>query len=244
MYNILKEYRVKDWFHYLGYILLGSLVSGNLNLINFLLGSLMLSFAFSLNDYYDKKMKKKLFILPLLFSFLFLSFLSKFQLIFYFIFILIFTSYSCPSTCLEGKPVISTFSNGIGFLLIFLLPFTKLESIIKFIDFLLLLFFLNITAQIIHEIVHYSKDKKIGKTTTAVSLGIKSSILLLKLNLILIMLISLLLFSKLKFISLSTLFFSTYFLFLSYRKIDIKTRKKFKHLGIVCGMIYLLDLIR
>jgi len=243
MYNILKEYRVKDWFHYLGYILLGSLASRNLNFINFLLGFFMLSYAYSFNDFFDKKLKNKLFILPLLLSLIFLPFLSKLQLIFYFSFILIFTLYSWPVTYLEGRPLLSTISNSIGFLLIFFLPFINIEKLLQFLDFSLLLFLLNTVAQIIHEIVDYKEDKKNEKITTAVSFGHKNSISLLRLVLIVVFLLSLFLFSRFKFISLSTFLFTTYFLFLSYRKVDSKFRKWFKCLGIVCGVTYLLELV-
>ena len=123
MNEILKIYRVKDWVHYAGYILFGSLISGNINYTNFLIAFFMLAYAFSLNDYYDKKKKDKLFVLPLLFSFIFLPFLNYIQLFFYFSFIVIFTLYSLPSTYLEGRPLFSILTNSIGFLFIFLLPF-------------------------------------------------------------------------------------------------------------------------
>jgi 4-hydroxybenzoate polyprenyltransferase len=235
-------YRVKDWFHYLGYILLGCLASNNLDLSNFLLGSLMLAFAYSFNDYFDKKLKNKTFILPLLLSFVFLPFLNNFQLIFYFLFIFIFVLYSWPVTYLEGRPFFSTILNSVGFLLIFFLPFRNIGKFLELSNFSLLLFFLNSAAQIIHEITHYKDDKKNGKITTVVNLGIENSILVLRLNLILIIITSFLLFPKFKFVSISTLLFSIYFL--SHKKIDIKTRKRFKLLGILCGIIYLLDLMR
>jgi 4-hydroxybenzoate polyprenyltransferase len=240
----LEWFRVKDWFHYLGYIFLGSLASNDLNLTTFLLGSSMLAFAFSLNDYFDKKLRKKMFIFPLFLSFSFLPFLGEFQLIFYFSFILIFILYSWPVTYLEGKAFFSILSNSLGFLLIFFLPFKNPEKILKLLDFSLLLFFLNAAAQIIHEIVHYKEDKKTRKITTTVRFGIKNSIRFLKTNLILIILISFFLFPKFKLISISTFFFSAYFFFLSCRKINIETRKKFRYFGILCGIIYSLDFAR
>lgn len=240
--NILKYYRAKDWIHYLGYILLGCLASHNLNLLNFLVGALMLAYTYSFNDYFDKKLKNKLFILPLLLSLTFLPFLTKLQILFYFIFILIFSFYSWPITYLEGRPIISTLSNSIGFLLLFFLPFTSIEKILRFLTFSLLLFLLNTAAQLIHEIVDYKFDKKIGKITTAVKLEIPSTILLLRVCLLLILICSLMLFSICKFVSLSTIFFSSYFTFLSFReKINEDFRKKFKYFGIFAGIIYLLD---
>lgn len=92
----LKIFRVREWLHYLGYVLLGSLVSKNLNAINFALGSAMLAYAFSINDYYDKKLKEKHFMLPLIASFISLSFLNELQHIFYFSFIALFTLSSWP----------------------------------------------------------------------------------------------------------------------------------------------------
>jgi len=241
--DFLKSYRVKDWIHYLGYVLLGSSICKNFSLSIFLLASLMLAYAYSFNEYFDKKLKRKFFVLPLLFSFLFLPFLNSLQLLIYFSFILLVTFYSLPLTYLEGKPILSTLSNSIGFLLIFLLPFTTLKKIIEFSNFLLLLFLLNSAAQIIHEIVDYRKDKKIGKNTTAVILGIKNSIFLLRVTLLLTAITSLFLFFSLKIVSISSFLFSSFFFLLSYKKIDNRFRRKFKHLGIVCGTFFLFQFI-
>ena len=238
-YEFLNSFRIKDWVHYLGYVLLGSISSGNLNLINFLLASLMLAYAYSLNEY--DKIKKKYFLFPLLISFFLLPCLNYFQFLIYLFFILTFTFYSSPKIWLEGRPLFSTLSNAIGFSLIFLLPFNSYEKFVLFFDLFSLLFLLNFAAQIIHEIVHYSIDKKSKKNTTCVKIGIKNSIFLLKINLIFIILLATIMFKHFKLISLSTIVFSLYFLFLT--KINSETRKKFRYYGIICGTIYLIDLI-
>lgn len=245
MNKILERFRVKDWYYYLGYVLFGSLISKNLNWINFLIGSFMLAYAYSFNDYYDKRLGSKWFLFPLLLSFIFLPFLNKLQFIFYALFILIFTLYSWPKTYFEGKPVISLFCNAIGFLLLFFLPFTEIKTILVFFNFTLLLFLLNIAAQTIHEIVDYGEDKRIGKSTTTVRFGIPFSTSMLRFFLIAILFLSLTLLPNLKFIFLSTLIFSSYFFVLSIREeINYTFRKKFKYFGIVSGIIYLLDLVK
>jgi len=237
--KILKYYRIKDWIHYLGYVLLGSVASKNFHWMNFWIASLMLAYAYSFNEY--SKHKKRYFLLPLIISIPFLYFLSNFQFFDYFSFILIFTLYSWPKIWLEGKPIISTFSNGIGFSLLFLFPFKSYKETFYFFPILLLLFFLNIGAQLIHEIIHYKMDKKIRKFTTCVKFGIKNSISLLRISLLIVIFLALFISKYFKLIALSTLTFSLYFFSSSYKKVDIKFRKRFKNYGIICGIFYLID---
>ncbi|MGC9014613.1 MAG: UbiA family prenyltransferase, partial [Thermoproteota archaeon] len=158
----------------------------------------MLAYAYSINEYYDKKMNKKYFLLPLLFSIFSLLFLfpfNLFSLVFSLLFLTLTTFYSWPKIWLEGKPIISTLTNGIGFTLLLILPFNSFQKIIKYSSFIFLIFLLNIAAQLIHEIVDYKKDKKINKVTTCVKFGIKNTFLSFKFLLLMIILISLSLFS-------------------------------------------------
>ncbi len=245
-FNHLKRFlricRVKDWLHYLGYVLLGCAISENFNVFYFIISFFMLAYAYSINDYYDKKMNKKYFLLPLLFSIfslLFLFSLNLFSFVFSTLFLTIFTFYSWPKVWLEGKPILSTLTNGIGFTLLLILPFNSFQKIIKYSSFIFLVFLLNIAAQLIHEIVDYKDDKKIKKITTCVKFGIRNTFFTFKFLLLVIMLTSLSLFPVFPFVSIATIFFSIFFL--ATKRINKSIRKKFKKLGVVCGSIYFLE---
>lgn len=238
--KIISIYRIKDWIHYLGYNLIAFSILKNFNIFIIFLSSLLLSFVYSFNDYTDKNMKKKFFLYPLLFSFLFISLLSIFQLLVLFLFITIFFLYSWRVSYFEGKPIISTISNSIGFTLLFLLPFNFFLPKLA-IHFSLLLFLLNTIAQLIHEICHYKEDRKIEKITTTVKIGINKSKKLVRILLLITLFFSFIFFEKHKIIFFSTFLFSLYFL-LKTKKINLKTRKEFKKNGIIVGIMWLIQL--
>jgi len=238
--RILNIFRVKDWIHYLGYTLIGSALAKNFNIVNLIVTSFLLAYAYSFNDYYDKKQKKKYFLIPLIFYFILLPFLPTFSILVSLFFFILFTAYSHPKIWLEGQPYISTFSNSIGFTLLLLLPFQRATDVFAYFPFLILIFLLNTAAQLLHEIVDYKEDKKINKITTTVKFGIRTSLTLFKLCLIVTLLLAILLLRKSPLISLSTIFFSL--LFLKIKKVNRKIRRKFKELGILVGIIYLIKL--
>jgi len=248
-FNHLKRFlricRVKDWLHYLGYVLLGCAISKNFNIFYFIISFFMLAYAYSINDYYDKKMNKKYFLLPLLFSIfslLFLFSLNLFSFVFSTLFLTIFTFYSWPKVWLEGKPILSTLTNGIGFTLLLILPFNSFQKIIKYSSFIFLVFLLNIAAQLIHEIVDYREDKKMGKITTTLKFGRRTSTKVFKFLCFFIVVFSLLLLKNFPLIFLSTSFFSLYFF--SIKKVKSRVREKFRNLGVLCGIIFFIDFIR
>jgi hypothetical protein len=242
MKYILKHFRVKDWLHYLGYTLLASILSSNLSIINFILTSFLLAYTYSINDYYDKKLKEKYFLIPLILSFFFLPFASLFTITIFLSLLVLFTLYSWPKVWLEGKPILSTLANSIGFTLIFLLPVNSIKTIFEYSTLILLIFTLNTAAQLLHEIVHFKKDRKVAKMTTTVAFGVRISTFLFKMSLIATIFLALLLSSKLPLISLSSILFSSYFLL--KRKLKIKVRKTFKILGVFIGIVYSLELIK
>jgi 4-hydroxybenzoate polyprenyltransferase len=203
---------------------------------------LLLAYAYSINDYYDKKLRKKYFIFPLFFFFFTLPLLNNFAVLTSLVFLLLFTFYSWPKVWLEGRPIISTLSNSLGFTLLFLLPFKNIEEIAIYSLLILLFFLLNTAAQLLHEIIDFNEDKKINKITTAVKFGVKNSLNLFKLCLMLIVLVSISLFPNFYLISISSSIFSFYFLPLE--KVKKETRREFKVLGIIIGIIYLLELLR
>jgi 4-hydroxybenzoate polyprenyltransferase len=217
-------------------------LANSFNIFNFFAAASILAYAYSLNDYYDKNLNKKCFIIPFFLYIVFLPFLSIFSILISIFFLILFTIYSWPKVWLEGKPIISTIANSIGFTLIFVLPINRIKIVFQYYPLILLIFTLNTAAQLLHEIVDYKEDKKINKITTAVRFGAKSALFLFKVCLVIIMLISILIFQNFILISISSIIFS--FIFLLIKKVGKDTRKKFKVLGIFFGIVYLLDLLK
>jgi 4-hydroxybenzoate polyprenyltransferase len=242
MKYILKHFRVKDWFHYLGYTLLASILSSNLSIINFVLTSFLLAYAYSINNYYDKKLKEKYFLIPLILSFFFLPFASLFTITIFLSLLVLFTLYSWPKVWLEGKPILSTLTNSIGFTLIFVLPMNSIKILLGYCPLVLLIFTLNTAAQLLHEIVDFKEDKKINKITTTVRFGVKISLVLFKLCLLSATVISALIFSHFPLISLSSIIFSLIFVLI--KTVKRKTRKTFKIFGIIFGIVYMIELLK
>ena len=240
-FKVNKVYRISDWIHYLGYTLIGSILFKDIKINTFLQTSLLLAYAYSFNDYYDKKLKRKYFLIPLFLSLITLPFLRIWEVVLSLLFLLIFTLYSWPKVWLEGKPIISTLSNSIGFTLLLILPFPNITYVLDYFLFILLIFTLNTVAQLLHEIVDLKEDKKINKITTTVKFGIKKSLILFKFCMFNVILISFFLLNKFPLISLSSIIFSCCFLLI--RKVKRKTRKMFKLLGISVGAAYLVSLL-
>lgn len=242
MHSFLKVYRIQDWLHYLGFVILGSVITGNFSPILFLQASIMLAYAYSLNDYFDGESDKKWFFAPLILGLPPLILLTPLQLASYFAFMAVFTLYSWPKTYLEGRPMVSTLSNSFGFLFIFLLPFTGLGQIYSFGYFVLLIFLLNTAAQLIHEIAHEKEDGKKGKITTAVCLG-RKSLWLLRTVFASVAIVSLTFIPDRILVFVPTILYSLYFLYTSEGTIDGEYRNRFKLVGIVCGVFYLLEFL-
>lgn len=212
-----------------------------------LLGVFLLAYAYSLNDFYDKLEKKKFFILSLILTFLLLPFFNYFQIIISVIFLIIVTFYSAYPFRWKAKPFISSFCNGIGFTLIFLLGYFVTQSFnLNGILFTLLFFCFNMVAQFIHEIVHLKEDKKSNIVTTIVFYGERIGKIFCFLFLLVSLSINLFLF-YIKSINIiffiATLFFTIFFIIEIYReKIDKKFRKRYRILGLIIGFIYYISL--
>lgn len=245
--SLFRIYRLFNWFYYLGFILIGFSIKSPLNIdIMKLLffGAFLLSYAYSFNDYYDKHEKKKFFILPLIFSFLFLSLFNIFQIIISLIFLIIVTFYSLHPFRWKAKPFISSLCNGIGFTLLFWLGYSTFDFI--GLLFSLLLFSLEMVAQFIHEIVHMKEDIEDKIKTTAIFIGIKKIKSVCLLFLFISILLSLWLYTleivNIIFI-LATTIFSIYFILrILIDKTGEKIRKEYRYFGIIIGIIYLLSL--
>jgi 4-hydroxybenzoate polyprenyltransferase len=143
---------------------------------------------------------------------------------------------------LEGKPILSTLINSIGFTLIFVLPINSIKILLEYCPLVLLIFTLNTAAQLLHEIVDYKKDKKINKITTTVKFRTKTSLVLFKLCLLSAIVISSSFFSRFPLISLSSIIFSL--IFILTRTVKRKTRKTFKIFGIIFGIVYMIELLK
>jgi 4-hydroxybenzoate polyprenyltransferase len=247
--KFIEVYRVRHWYYYLGFILLGfSLVSPlKLGLLTpLLLGAFLLAYAYSFNDFCDER-EKPYYIFPLALTILMLPFLNFSQFILALFFLFIVTAYSGRSVRLKSKPFLSSLCNGIGFSILFLLGYS-----VRAVDFIALLFFLlffsfNMVSQFIHEVVDLSEDKKNKIITTAVFLGEKNIKRLCYFFLLLAYLFSLYLFclNVLNILLLfATVIFIAFFIYKIFNhKIDKKLRKEYRNLGVLLGLIYFIYFI-
>jgi 4-hydroxybenzoate polyprenyltransferase len=248
--NIIKFYRILNWYYYLGFILIGFSLKSMLNIDivkHVLFGAFLLAYAFSLNDFYDNQQKKKFFVLPLIFSFLLLTFFNIFQIVLSIIFLIIVTFYSAYPFKWKEKPFISSICNGIGFTIIFLLGYFYMPNLnLDGILFALLFFSFNMVAQFIHEIIHLKEDRKQKIITTTVLYGEKRIKIFCNFFLIASTLITLYLF-YLKILNILfvifTMFFTILFMFEINRKIDDRLRKNYKLFGILTGGLYFILII-
>lgn len=183
----LSIYRIKNWWYYLGYPLLGFAFAGLFNgwYVVLLLTALTLAYAYSINEKYDKDTETYDFLLPLLLSFLLVPFLNTNQTICFVLFVAISTLYSHRLTRLKSIPFIVTIANGALFSLFFCMGYlgTKSPDLFMFHVFTLLFFF-NIGAQLIHELMDLKEDLDDRINTTAVYLGERRTVSLLVLSLL------------------------------------------------------------
>lgn len=245
--KILSIYRITDWLYFIGFSLFGYFFSlHNIRLLQLIfLSAFILSFAYSLNEYYDKNKGKFKFFpyFPLFLSFFFLSGLTLTQILSYLFFIIIFYFYSAPPR-LKGVPFLGSFLNGIGFSLLFLLGYGRLDLFACF--FSLLLFSLEMPAQLIHEVVDYEEDKRDKINTTTIYLGKGGSkslcYVFLLASVITSFLISLALevHSTLLFVPFSLYFLDEIKETNLKQKLFQKLRRRYKILGTSTGSLFLL----
>ncbi|MDI6826390.1 MAG: UbiA prenyltransferase family protein [Candidatus Aenigmarchaeota archaeon] len=242
--KINEVYKVKAWYYYLGFILLGFFMNYSFSLtllILLLAGSFMLAYAYSFNDFWDKR-KKAYFVLPLVLSILIIPFLNQTQILLALIFLFIVTIYSAKPIRLKAKPFLSSFCNGIGFSVLFLLGYSVKSLDFRGFIFFLLFFCFNMVAQFIHEIVDLKEDRKNRIITTAVFLGEDKIKTTCYTFLLIAFLLSFYLF-YLEFVGfifvLATLFFVLFFTYkIHKKKIDRRLRKEYKLFGLIVGVIY------
>jgi len=253
MNSSLAIFRIRNWFYYLGYFVLGfALFYREFKVFNlfyflpsFFASGFALAYAYSFNTVIDKKLKSKCFVYPLVGCLFLLFFLPITSFIYLTVFLIITTLYSLPGVRLKGIPFVSLFVNAIGFNLIFMTGYFSYFFTDLFFLFFTLLFVLNLVAQLIHEIHHFSDDKKQKIKTTAVFLGRKTCYIMIRIFLTFLIFFSLLITFQYKFIlmGVSTLAFSFYFLVRITKKEISEIRKQFRNYGILIGIIYLFELI-
>ena len=248
--KIIAIYRITDWLHYLGFVLMGfTLRTFHINVINFeslflilFFSSLLLAYAYSLNDYFDEKSKKKYYLLPLVFSVALLPFLNFSQILLGIIFLVLVTLYSFKGISLMKFPVVSTLLNSVGFMLIFVMGYIAEGDItISGFIFFFLLFIYETVAQLIHEKVHLAADTEFGRKTSVFYLGNKLTPLIRAMLALTVPLSLFLLFeTDFIFFVFACILFSLLF-FIMAGKIDKKLRKRYKLAGIIVGLFFLLD---
>ena len=243
-------YRITDWLPFLGFALIGFLLKvsyidiTSLRHLFFILifSSLLLSYAYSLNDYFDKGGKRKYFLLPLVFSVILLPFFNSGQILWIVIFFVLFTLYSLEWVALSKSPVVGTLINTIGFLSIFMIGHMTKEGIAMVgVIFLFLLSIYQTISQLIHEKVHLKEDIESGRKTSVFYLKEKTE-LFIKGMLILTLPLALFLLLRTNFIffGIACILFSLFFL-IKASQIDKQLRKTYKLDGMIVGLFFLLD---
>jgi 4-hydroxybenzoate polyprenyltransferase len=251
--ELIRVYRVNNWYYYLGFILIGfSLVSSiNWNLILLLFwGAGILAYAYSLNDFCDFSFqsRKLYFLYPLILSFPILHFLTLTQVLLSFIFLLVVTTYSVPPLRFKSRPFISSFCNAFGFSILFLMGYSISFPDMRALAFFVLFLFFNFVAQFIHEILHLKEDKKNGDITTAVFLGTRRVKKLIYICLVSSFFVNIYLFIE-NIINWVLFLVTTFFIFFHLyevhrKKIDAKLRKRYRISGMILGIIYFLSFLK
>lgn len=244
--EILKLYRIKDWIKNIGICLVALTLYASqfklLYLLPLIEFSLAYAFVFSINDFFDYKSRgerdfvynkvkegwnqKLIFIfdliplfilLPLLFfgNLIYLSFVS--------LFIILFSLYSIPPIALKRNYFLSVPINAICIgTLTFLGSYFFLKSIISSTVITFSIVFTSLIAcyEIIHQISHLEKDRKMKIKSLPIVFGIRNSvkiIFILQFLSIMIALFAMFIDFNSNFIFIVTIFFSTLRIFRIYK---------------------------
>lgn len=231
--------RIEDWIHYLGFPILGMVFGGfSKNLVPItLLSGFILAYAFSLNEVYDKKIESKIYLLPLLLSFLMFFFINPIQIAFALFFILIMTLYSYPIPRLKSKPIVCTIANAIAFPCLFAIGFFDLGIMnYSFVYIFSILFSLSFVIQLIHELSDVDEDKKEKVATTPIYFGESNTRIMIWFFLMITIMISFLSYS----VNPSLLLlipFSLYSIVRTTKKDWYKIRVEFRYFGTFIGAV-------
>jgi len=173
----MDVYRIHDWVYYLGFVVLGSLMSNKAAGIPWavlLVCALALAFIYALNDFTDHRRKNLFFILPLLLLTVCKDCISLKQSIPLIIFLALQILYSVKPFRLKKFPVIGTLCCIFAFPQFFLIGYfdTAVFDLRAFWT-VSLLFLLSGVIQLIHEIDDMEEDAFAGIRTSAVFYGRK-----------------------------------------------------------------------
>lgn len=248
MLNCIKTYRVAHWLHFLGFTVLGAVASPSIPLSRLFVGvaasALLLAYAYSFNDFFDKK-KKGFFPFAPLFLFAPLMFVMDARQIFFSIlFVIIVTLYSLPAPRLKAFPVFGTLSNSIGFSFLFLigsqLPLNRVSLVL-----LVILFVLETVAQLIHELADMKEDAKDRVLTTARWVGRKNTQRISRMLLVIAIFVSLSMTNSFGFyfIGIPTIIFSSLFFVRTSFPDSAVVRAEYRKVGMLAGMFFLAGLL-
>lgn len=177
---MLKIYRIKDWWKIVGLTLISNLGNELLEILGSLaISSLLLAFAFAINEYYDKKLYKKqnlmIPVLPLLTATPLIMTQNLFVIVTCFSFVLLFYFYSSPPLRLKRVPFLDFGINavGLGILPYLINPAAKFVSIDYFI--IINMFFYMSYSELLHQLAHFEEDKKERVKSIPQVVGIKNT---------------------------------------------------------------------
>jgi 4-hydroxybenzoate polyprenyltransferase len=245
----IKIYRVKNWYYQLGIVILGFVLVAqpNFELIKILfLGSLLLAFAYSYNDYCECVQKKRYFILPLLLSIITLPLFNYMQILFAVIALMISIAYSIRPIALRERPFLGSIANAVGVPILFLLGYLHTAFLnLTAALFVSLLFCFVMIGQLLHEVTHIKDDKKKKIKTTAVFFGKERIKYFCYQFLFLSLAVTYLLFQMNKinivFLTSTVAFLLFIYLAIDRKEIDYKLRKIYVSSSILLGLMYVIS---
>lgn len=200
--DLSRFYRFRDWVKNLGLCLLAyttnEISSFPFLLLNLFQSSLLLSYLFSINNFFDYKILKeknyisslkiedwkKIILCALPIFVLIPTLFIKYNFIFIamvLLFIFLSTIYSAPPR-LRDKTFFDVFANCLIFTVFYLQSyfFSNEKFNLNSIFFVLIVFLYLLFQEILHQLAHFKKDKKSGMKKTVVSIGFERSISFLK----------------------------------------------------------------
>ena len=248
--KILRYFRIKDWLHILGVPALGFVYNPNFNLLSIefvsvlLLSSLGLAAAYSLDATYNKKSKLLPAITTSIIGLIYALFLNLTVFFLSLTAALIVVAYIAPPFRFKSIPIVVTISNSLVFAILFLVGYSILSDLNM--NALLVAAFIGMAtfpAQLVHEIAHFSKDKKKRLITTPIKFGLKFTRFLILISLISLVIWSFFLYIYGNFLILFPILsigFSVFFyIILKFVKNTAKARLYIRYLSIALGLLLL-----
>ena len=205
----------------------------------------LISYAYSLNQYYDERLRKKYFLLPLLLYIFSLAFLIKeyVTIIFSLIFFSLATLYSFKKIYLKKTPL-ATVIDPIGHSLLFLIGYGNIDNY-SIAIFSLFLFLLTLS-RILHELHHFNYDKKNRIKNASILIGKTNSVKLFRILGISTIIYIAFIYANAYLNSILTIcliLFVTLFTITIREEVTLGYRMLFRYLAILIGCIWLTTLL-